>query len=129
MLMSLLAYSQETYPKLILQGSDTLCVLTIPQVKKLNLTFVDLEFNKSLSDTFRIINKRLDFVVNKQSQLISNYENQLLLKNKVIENLDEVSEMYKTLDKKNSRKIKFLKIQRNILSVVVGVSILKIFVF
>lgn len=129
MLIGLWSYSQETYPKLILSGSDTLCVLTIPQVKKLNIAFVNLEFNKSLADTFRIMNKRLDFLVNKQVQLISNYENQLLLKSKAIDSMGEVNSMYKDLDIKNTRKIKFLRLQRNVLAVGVAVAILKIFVF
>lgn len=120
--MNLLTYSQETYPKLILQGKDSLCLLTMPQVKRINIAFVNLDFKTALSDTFRALNKRLDFVVNKQVQLIGSYENQLELKNRVISSSDEVITTYKKLDKSNNRKIKVLKVQRFILILSVGIS-------
>jgi len=113
--LNLLTYSQETYPKLILHGNDSLCLLTIPQVKRINIAFINLDFKTALSDTFRALNKRLDFVINKQVQLIGSYENQLELKNRVISSSEEVITTYKKLDKSNNRKIKVLKIQRFIL--------------
>lgn len=94
----------------------------MPQVKRINIAFVNLDFKTALSDTFRALNKRLDFVVNKQVQLIGSYENQLELKNRVISSSDEVITTYKKLDKSNNRKIKVLKIQRFILILSVGIS-------
>lgn len=87
----------------------------MPQVDRINIAFINLDFKTALSDSFRVLKRRLDFVTNKQIQLISSNENQLELKNRVISSSDEVITTYKKLDKSNNRKIKVLKIQRFVL--------------
>lgn len=128
-LIAQLTYSQNDWPKKILIGKDTLVAITIPQVKQMNMAFADLDFYKQLSDTFRLLNKYQEMTINKQGQIVSNYDSQLSLKQSVINNDQQVIFNFKELDKANNKKISWLKLQRNGLLIISVATLAKIFLF
>ncbi len=118
------------YPsKHIMPNGDTIIALRPSQVTKLNLSFVKLDFQTQLADTFRtIINKQNELIQFKDSK-ISTYDNLIKINQKVINNDESRIVIFKELDKINQRKIKSLKIQRNVLAIAVVATLSKIFIF
>lgn len=122
-------FSQNTWPRRILISNDTVICITPFQLKQANLLFVDGDFYKEMSDTLRILAVKQQRAINAEQNLVTNYENQLQLKNQIISSFDTVTIGYKYLIKKNDRQIKWLKVQRTTLVVVVAATLAKIFIF
>lgn len=55
--LSKLNYSQETYPKIISLNNDTLVIISLEQVKKLNITF---EHRNMLAEQVGVLNNTID---------------------------------------------------------------------
>lgn len=122
-------FAQTKYPYKSFLNGDTVCVLSLKNVKQINLTFVRLDFQEALTDSFRVISKEQQATITLQDANISSYKSDMKIKQNIIENDHVIIDVYKTLDSKNQRQIRFLKLERNILAIAVGVAILKIFVF
>jgi hypothetical protein len=127
--MPIWSYSQVAYPKLIKLNEDSVCVLTIGQLKKINIEFAELDFYHELSDTLKSLNRKKDFIIGKQNELISNNDSQLRIKQDIIDTQTVQVSNLKMIDKYSQRQINGLKLQRNGLAVLIGVAVLKIFVF
>ncbi len=129
--MPVLLFSQtispSKYPQKIFLNGDTVCAISLFQVKQMNLSFIDLRFYRSLSDSFRVINKQQDFLVKEQDKLINACGDQLKIKQGIIDTKGLQIMDLKLLDKTNTRKIKWLSVQRNVLAVAVLVAAVKIF--
>lgn len=117
------------YPCKKIIDFDTVCCLSINQVRQVNLTYVDLDYYHSLSDTLNSNLDKLKFITNEQDQLINLQKSDMIIKQSIIDNQMLQIVKYISLDKKSHRQIQWLKVQRNVLAIGVGVAILKIFVF
>ncbi len=122
-------FAQTKYPYKSFINGDTVCILSIPQVTKLNLSFIKLDFETQLADSFRVIlNKQNELIQFKDSKIIT-YDNLIKINQKVINNDESRIVIYKELDLINQRKIKWLRVQRNVLAIAVIATLSKIFIF
>jgi len=123
MQIPLLAICQQDYPQKIVWNKDTVCIISISQVKKVNSTFIKLDFQKELNDSLFKLNRMLLLAVNKQKQITSSYESQLQIKKEVIELNNEFIDQLKIREEKALKQNKLLKWQRNgllVISVILG---------
>lgn len=120
-------FAQVIYPRKIYIAPDTIVGITTDQVKKLNLAFVQLDFQKSLADSFRVIIKEQTNTIKLQDINISSYKSDMKIKQNIIDNDLGIIKNYKLLDQSSQRKTKFLRLQRNVLAIAVAVAIVKIF--
>jgi hypothetical protein len=125
--MNLLSISQNGYPKKIQLGNDIIVAFTVPQVKKLNLTFVNLDFKTTMVDTLLSLNRSYEKALSANKQLINNYENQINLKKQIILNQDTVIATYKGNCAKLEKQLKVVKVERNVLFIIALVLALKAF--
>lgn len=124
--MPVLASSQTTYPTKLIISGDTVCAISIRQVRTINVAYVDFVFYKALSDSFRVMLKQQDFIIRESNKLTATYDNQLQIKQAVIDNSRAEISNYKILDMKSTKQKRWLKIQRNGLAVAVGILALKV---
>lgn len=120
-LIKVSSFCQVNYPQKSIINNDTVCIITIDQVKKINTTFIELDQYKELNDTansrlityIKLVDNNTDLIKSLESE--SKVKDQLILQQKgLIDN------------KKNELKIQegktlWLKIQRNALIVVSGI--------
>ena len=83
-LTQLSSFSQEGYPKKIVIDGDTLCAITIDQVRKLNFVYIKDDFLKEMNDTLVVQNERYKSLSNKYSDLVKEYEVTMNLRKQVI---------------------------------------------
>lgn len=124
-----LIYSQNASTHKIIIGQDTGCWVPLGDIKLYNQEFVKLDFYKDLCDTLRTLVNKTNDKMNAQKFLITNYKEQNVLKQVMIFNQDKQIHDYKLLDDQSQKKIKSLKLQRNVLAIGIVVAIIKIFVF
>lgn len=72
MLMGLSSFSQENYPRRIEWRGDTLCLITIPQVKKINERLTERRYYRDLSDSLSFYNSYLRDYIYTQNENIRN---------------------------------------------------------
>lgn len=125
-LMNLSGYSQTTYPSKLIVGHDTVCAISLKQVRTINVAYVDLGFYKALSDSFRVILNQQEFIIKEQQKLTNTYDTQLRTKQSIIDNSRAEIVNYTLLNKKSQTQIKWLKVQRNCLAIGVAILALKI---
>jgi hypothetical protein len=127
--MQLCVTSQNVYPVKKYINGDTVVLFNTRQTWAIDSSLIRLDECHVLSDTLNSLVRKRDFIIGKQNNLIANHDSQLRLKQDIIDNqMMQVVDL-KHLDKYNKGQIKFLKLQRNGLAVLVGVAVLKIFVF
>lgn len=107
-------YCQETYPKTIIVDGDTIVAITPNQARKINVTYVKLERSEVVIDSLNVqvndYRKRscdcdsLNFLLTEQRDLLQD-------KYKISERALDAAEVE---IEKNNRKIKNLKLIRNI---------------
>lgn len=114
---SFIANSQNVYPKKLTINGDTVVAITIPQLRKLNLMFVNTDYLKEMNDTLNSQNKNYGIAVSKFTSLTASYENQLKIRKGQIDEQNAIIENYKKMDKKWNRKVKLLRWERNILAI------------
>ncbi len=122
-----LSFSQNIQPQLILFKGDTFCLSPIKNIERSNIKFVKLDFERRLSDSLISIKKSLKQTIADRDQLKGSYENQLQLKDQALNESDIIIANDKAIQGKDVRKIKWLKVQRNTLFVVIVVAATKIF--
>ena len=120
-MMSLLVYSQKTleendFPvKVEYQGKHRV-LITLDQVDSLNLTYSYLDECEEYSDSLEKINVGYKSLVNQGLKIESKLRNVLSDKDKIITTNNEIIKEYESIDSKQKRKIKILKLTRNILA-------------
>ena len=115
------------YPKLyISENNDTLLLLTIDQVKKLNVLKLEKDKYKELTDSLNRQVSDYELVIIQDKELINNLKEQLILKGKIINEKDgivsELTDKNKKIEKKLNRNVFFNKV------LIVGVGILTVLV-
>jgi len=124
MLIQLSAISQDGYPKKIVIDGDTLCAVTIDQVRKLNFVYIKDDFLKEMNDTLNSQNLKYKNLNNKYSDLLKEYQVNTELRRQVVKEQDAIINNYKKMDKKQKRKIIFLRWERNIISAAAILSVM-----
>lgn len=110
MLTQLSATCQEGYPKKIVIDGDTLCAVTIDQVRKLNFVYIKDDFLKEMNDTLTVQNNRYKSLSNKYADLAKEYEVTMNLRKQVISEQDNIIAGYKKNAKNQRIKVAFWKI-------------------
>lgn len=123
MLIAPLLFSQSTYPSKTVINSDTVCVISIPQAKEINVTYLELDQCIEVSDTLKSIIIKQNKVIGSQTKEVENLEKQIKFYNEIDKANGQIILDLKSLDKKSQSKIKWLKIQRNVVSVILLSSI------
>lgn len=114
--------SQTNYPKKAIIGNDTVCITTIEQIKTINKVFADRTECNELKDSLHSQIKTYDELVKGQKSLIESKEKEIDIQKKIVEEKDTIITAEEEENKKNKRKIYWLKMQRNVLSVAILVS-------
>lgn len=115
--MGRLVFCQTSYPNKVVIDGDTICQITIPQLKKVNECFVRVEYLQQLNDTLEA----------EQEQFYDALSRSMLIEQSLVKQVDAlekqkmllhgmVSDYEKEVEKKD-KKIKWLKIQRNTFAV------------
>lgn len=124
-LVNLLSYSQTTLPSFKTTGSDTVYSVSKETINAYNLSINYLDACNEVADSLQ---SRIDTYEN---AVIPALEDVIELSKGIEDNLkDQVAEsgalidLYKKSDKKSSRKILSLKVQRNILAATACVGII-----
>lgn len=123
MLIAPLLFSQSTYPSKTVINSDTVCVISIEQAKEINVTYLELDQCMEVSDTLKSIIVKQNKVIGSQTKEVENLEKQIKFYNEIDKANGQIILDLKSLDKKSQSKIKWLKIQRNVVSVILLSSI------
>jgi len=109
MLISILSISQNGYPKLIENDSDTLALLSIYNIKSLNQMRIDFMMCKEMNDSLVVnLDKSLqkeklyfsltdikDSIIKNNETIIANYDNIITIKNTEIKQLKRTNKLYK----------------------------------
>ena len=98
--------NNEDYPKLLINNKDTFLILTVDQVKKLNILKEEKNKYETLTDSLSLQMMDYDLVIIKDKELIDNLKEQLILKDKIIIEKDGIISEYVEKDKKLSKKLK-----------------------
>lgn len=117
MLFPLLNYSQKTYPQIQLIDKDTVCVIGIDQVKKINTVFTDVAECNELNDSLQATIVTYDLLVKQKNKFIASQNNQLGTFGKIIEQKDVIIGNDSAIIINRDKKIKKLILQRNVLAV------------
>ena len=120
--------NNEEYPKLLISNQDTFLILTIDQIKKLNIEHIEKNKFKELTDSLNKQVENYELVVIQDKELINNLKEQLILKDNIIIEKDGINEELTNKNKKIGRKLKrnvFFNKGLIVLSIVLGVLILK----
>lgn len=117
MLINLLSISQTVYPKKAVIDNDTVCIISIEQVKTLNKVFIDKDECLELKDSLNSQIKTYDALVGEQKKIISAQDERIAINKNIIAEKDTIIESDEKLLKKQNRKLGWLKLQRTVLAV------------
>ena len=98
--------NNEDYPKLLINNKDTFLILTVDQVKKLNILKEEKNKYETLTDSLSLQMMDYDLVIIKDKELIDNLKEQLILKDNILTEKDGIISEYIEKDKKLSKKLK-----------------------
>ena len=112
MLIALLSFSQENYPRRIELKGDTLCLITIPQVRKINERLLERRYFRSLSDSLLLYQNYL----RDQLQIQNHHINELLSldsisrerQREILSRYNSLFQEKETLSERNKRKRKWI---------------------
>lgn len=127
--MPALNFCQGTYPRLVKIGEDSVCAITISQMKSINVTYVNLDACNEMRDTLKSIVGKQGFAIKAQQKLLTNKDEQLALSADMLKGQDIIILDYKKVYKRDQRQIKWLNIQRSTLAVAVIAFAAKVFLF
>lgn len=117
------SFSQRTStPKLIVQGKDTLVVLSIKDVKEINKAYNDLLMYKELSDSLRAIIECYKQEVELLQELNKVTDGRVTVNKRIIEKQQQVIQAYTEEVKRQKKEIREHKIA-SVVAVFIGVGI------
>lgn len=117
MLIHLLGISQVAYPKKVVIDNDTVCIVSIPQIKIVNKVFIDRDELRELNDSLNSELSNYRDLAEGQKQIIITQDQQKEIKDKIILEKDVIIQSDEKLAKKQNRQIGWLKLQRNVLAI------------
>lgn len=110
--MGQLVFCQVSYPNKAVIDRDTICQITIPQLKKINECFVRVEYLQSLNDTLEAEQEQFYDALSRGiliEQSLVRQINALEQQNKLLHGM--VFDYEKEVEKKD-KKLKWVKLQR-----------------
>lgn len=102
-------------------------MITIPQIRAINLTYLQLNYYERLSDTLQSAINNLNSQVKDKNLLLLNYDGRLNNCQKIVDNNKKIVSDYQDVIKASSRKLWLLKLERNVLVVAVIAGAIDIF--
>lgn len=111
--------SQTGYPKLVLINSDTVCAVTIAQLDSINAEHINLMECRELKDSLDSQFKVCEDLVKDQKEIISSQDKEIKIQKDITGEKNKLLAIEEDRNKKLERKAKWLKLQRNILTVAV----------
>jgi|694.fasta_scaffold00011_68 hypothetical protein len=126
--MNLSSICQTGLIKKIVLNNDTGVFVPMKGVRQINSVFVDLDECKEINDTLKGIITKYDLAYGKLDSALKYKKIECLKKDSTITSYDNIVINQEKLIKKNDRKIRLLKIQRNVLVPALGVLILLLFI-
>jgi predicted RNase H-like nuclease (RuvC/YqgF family) len=116
MLMVLLSFCQDTYPRMMVINGDTVVAVTVRQAKKINRTFAKEEYyrteNDSLEKKIILLETKIEnntITIGNKSFQIDKFENILANEQEFTDELEETLEVVYDELRKEKRKNKFKK--------------------
>lgn len=109
-----LAYSQNEYPKLIIIEKDTLCAITIPQVRDLNAVFNSLDEQKETNDSLRSIVSNYQVISDTHERLIKLLSDEIAAQNQIDGNRDVLMEIQEKKIAMYAKEQVRIKLTRNL---------------
>lgn len=119
MLMNLSVICQTVYPRKVVIDNDTATLISIEQTKTINKVFVDRDECNELKDSLNSQIKTYDALVKEQKNIITAQDERIEIQKKIVEEKDVIIASDEKLLKKQNRQVKWLKVQRMVLSVAV----------
>lgn len=119
--------SQNVYPKKVVINSDTLCLITIAQVKHIDKTFLELDKQAEMNDSLASMIRMYKSAFTTSDLLEKSLRSQILLKDQSMIELDKIIDNDGRIQKNDARHIAWLKLQRNTFVVAIAVAAVKIF--
>lgn len=110
--MTKFCISQTKYPNKIIIEGDTICQVTIEQLKTANQKFVKLEYCEAISNTLTQQNTIYREIIEKDKEIEVNRQSQIRILQLQKKELDNSVQEYKEDIKNKDKKIKWVKIQR-----------------
>jgi len=111
--MSQSAFSQEGYPKKTVIGNDTLVLITLPQLTKINSAYLRLDYQHDISRSLSQENNLLKDLINNNDKLLDNSRKELALKDSIASELDLQVEELESKNRGLDRKLKLAKLSGN----------------
>lgn len=127
MLICLLAiqqsvFCQSAFPRKAVIGNDTVCILSIEQVKIVDKVFIDRDECYELRDSLGSQIKNYGILVGQQKEVIASLDKEIEVTNKIVAEKNLILLSDEKLLKKQNRQVKWLRLQRNVLTGVVVVA-------
>ena len=115
----MVCFGQEnSYPKTIVIGSDTVGCVTKAQIIKINNTYLDYAECSDLLSNEQKTTKEQDDLIKKQEAIIASKDKQISIQDSIIVEGKSIVSNDDKIIKKEETQIKFLKIERNVLGIV-----------
>lgn len=127
-MMSLSSISQTGSIRKIVLNNDTGAFVPMKDVRQINTVFVDLDECKEINDTLKVIITKYDLAYVKLDSALKFKKFECLKKDSMITSYTNIVSDQEKLIKKRDRKIRMLKIQRNILAPTLGVLVILLFI-
>jgi len=90
----------EIYPAKTIYNEDTVVAITMDQVDSVNITYASVDQWKEHTDSLKVVIKEDEFVIFKDSVIIGNLSENVDIKNKIIDQKDNIIESGKAKNKK-----------------------------
>lgn len=117
MLISLSAISQSVYPKKAVLDKDTVGIVSIDQVRKVNKSFVDLDECQEMKDSLTAQIRVYDKLHSEMNNTITSQDKEILIKQSIITQQQTILQDDDKIAKKMNRRIVLLKVERIALAV------------
>lgn len=114
--MTKLSFCQQGYPKKLIIEGDTICGITMSQLDSINSIIVNLDECNELKDSIYSQVKVCGDLVNAQKEIISSQDKEIKIQKDIVIEKDKIINIDDTVKKRLERRVKWLKIQRAILT-------------
>ncbi len=118
MLFPLLNYSQKTWPQIQVIDADTVCIISIDQVKKINRIFIDRVECNEIKDSLNLVIDNYGILVEKKDDLLFLQDKQIEIQDNIIGKQGRIVANDSIVIRGRDKKVRWLKVQRNGLVVI-----------
>lgn len=112
LLFPIIIYSQVPYPKLSIINGDSVCIISVNQVKSINSTYINLKELKEETDSLSAMVVNYSKLTDKNDKLIGSLGKQIVIQDSIITEKDVVINSSNGIIANKENKIRWLKAQR-----------------